>query len=41
MRLQRNKWPKNGLYRVVEVKVMADEKGGRTVLELADTDVTL
>lgn len=41
VRLQRNKWPKNGLYRVVEVKVIADEKGGRTVLELADTDVTL
>lgn len=41
VRLQRDKWSKNGHYRVVEVQVIVDEKGGRTVLELADANVTL
>ncbi len=41
LRLRRSGWEKNGSYRVVEVRVVCDEDGARTVLELADPDVAL
>lgn len=41
LRMQRSNWAKNGTYRVVEARVSCDERGQRTVLELARPDVVL
>lgn len=41
LRLQKKDWEKNGSYRVVEVRVLSDERGTRTVLELAAPDVVV
>jgi hypothetical protein len=41
LRLERSSWAHNGSYRVVEVRVVCDEKGTRSVLDLATPDVVL
>ena len=41
LRLQKKGFGKNGSYRVVEVRVLSDEQGARTVLELADPNVVI
>jgi len=39
VQVQRSGWPRNGLYRAVQVTVAMDEKGCRSRLELAKPDV--